>query len=228
MSRLRQLLVAAAALVLGGLGLDQALHDAGQAAAPKWNCSEWAQVAQRYSDLQQQETFYVAVPTGSAVPSVVGDRVLGDCAGGVCTIKPASCSDAATWTYKAGAPLGGKVIIRARAPLYVAEGLRRWVGGLTGGLWLGSFGQAVSTCLSLTTAANCRTMLGGVSDCWLLSDGRLCRYGRLYGPGEGGASACPALDAGARPMPCEVSRGAGSELADVARAFNATDLSEAQ
>jgi hypothetical protein len=268
MTRLIRVLKAAAALVLtGGLALGVALNQGAQTVEPRYTCAEWAEVARRYSDPQQQETFFVALPVGATVPAAYGDRVLGNCSAGECTIKPAACDGGrvwygtgplgehtriegtmtgvpnpfaeqyagwtwqavgywggvAVWTYRLGAPLGGTVVARATAPTYIAEGLRQWVGSVANGRWLGSWGQAVQTCLTLTTAANCRTMLAPLADCWRFADGRLCRYGRLYGPGEGGAQACTP-DAGARPMPCEVSRGAGSELVDAAREWTAADL----
>jgi len=228
MSRIRTVLVAAAALVVGSaVALGIALTQGAQTVAPPMNCNEWATAVAKYADPQHRETVYLAVPIGTAVPAAYGDRILGDCAAGVCTIKPSACDVSAYWSYKTGAALGGKVIVRVVAPLYIAEGARQWVGSVVGGLWLGSFGQAVTTCLGITTRANCITMFAGVVDCWLQGNGTLCRYGLLYGPGEGGKNACTP-DAGALPMPCEVSRGAGSELVDVARAFTPEDLAAAQ
>lgn len=225
MTRIKAVLSAAAALVLGSaLAVGVALNQAGQnAVSPAMTCAEWSRYAALANDPTNAETFYIGIQGATTIPKAYGSWLIGDCAAGTCTVKPNACDVSVTWTYKVSPIVNGYRIARVTAIPYFGGGLKAWVSGTAGLYWLGSFGQARSLCVAARPAADCATMLGGVIDCWKRADGQWCRYGRLYGPGAGGSTTCT-VQATDTPAPCVVNRGAGSESTDIARSFTDAEL----
>ena len=223
MTRLKQLAGAAAALVIaGGIAVGLALNQAGQSMTPPVTCAEWNASAATWQDAQQGERAILAVKSGAEIPKAVGDRLLGDCVGGICTVKPQACEQAVTYSYQCG-PLvnlgepGSWRLCEVRAPLYFLGAWKAVATATPGSFrFFGGFGEAQSSCLALTSGANCLALFDAGARCWLLNDGRTCDHGLMYGPGLGGSEPCAYARVKA-PMPCVVDRGAGSELVDAAR-----------
>lgn len=215
MTRLRAILAAAALLVVGGVAIPLALQQAGDSASPPMKCSEWSQLLDSVSEQQQWETFFVGATSANLPPpKAYGNYILGDCAAGMCTVSHATCPGSLSYSYQLSPLVNGKRVARFLAPLIFAKGWYAWATHTAGVRFMRSFKEAASECLSLETAANCRSLLSGVSDCWLRADGQLCRYGRLFGPGMGGTTTC-AVQAGDQPYPCETMRSAEEEGARV-------------
>jgi len=190
------------------------------------DCGQWATVAQHANDVQGQYTYYAARKQGLALPDT-----LGMCQGGICSITPEGCSDSVQYQIKTGpfVTVGGNnwQVVQIEAHPLVAGRLKAFADdNPTSAKWLGSFGQLVETCLTLTTASNCRQLIAPLSDCWLQPDGTLCRYGittRIDGPGQPGDGACQPVN-GSRPYPCETTRGPQGAQADFERVWDDSDL----
>lgn len=227
MNRLQQLLAAAAAAVVaGGLMLGVALRQEGTTRG--WTCAEWATRIAPYQDPQKHETFFVATQTGVTPPQAFGDRVIGACSNGVCSVLPEGCAAGVDWTYELSATYSGWRLWQVRAPAYIAGALRAWAEPTAGAEFLGPWSTAYQTCRSRFSATACNAVFEADKRCWLLADGSTCRYGlrgNMPNNSSSNNTACsPAADS--KPMPCVVDRGAGSELDDVARAFADADYDE--
>ena len=64
MTRLRAVIAAAAALILGGTGVGVSLYQAGVAAA--YDCREWNRDTNQYRNAAEFERAFVAVKSGAA------------------------------------------------------------------------------------------------------------------------------------------------------------------
>lgn len=218
----------AVVLVAGGAALAAALWTAMLEQTPPMDCAEWSRDAGRLSDPQNQWTFYAARRQGVTLPPR-----LGTCMAGVCSIGPPdNCAGSPAVTYQISTgpfvSVGGSnwQVVKIEAHPLVAGRLKAFAEAEPGARWFESMGQVVSTCLSLTTAANCRAMIGPLHDCWDNGDGTLCRYGRLVrinGPGLATDGAC-APGATSKPYPCVTTRGAGGAEADAARVWVVKEL----
>lgn len=237
MTRLRAVLAAAAALVLGGTALSVALRQAGQAEG--LTCAEWCTRTAQYNAPDERHTFYIAFPSGTNVPEAHADRILGACSGGTCTVEPASCEQCAvSYPYELSPAVQGYRLAEIHAPPYIARGWKLWAQDTAGVRWYGSHAEVRAACLAHFTGAQCRDLLRGDERCWRLADGtrdvygwagdpatwqvvgtepyfRCCRYGLLAcEPTVSGlnGTACPYAQA-IGPMDCVSYRGPqGAEL----------------
>lgn len=222
MSTFKQVLVTAAGLVVASaLALTVALQQAGQSHG--MTCEEWRVAVERASDEGKWERFFVAVQDGTDIPEAHGTRVLGDCSAGTCTILPQGCDDAFTYDYDASPLVAGWRVVEMHTHPYFAGGWKPWAAATAGARWYGSLGQVVTACQANFTGSQCLDLLQADDKCWLLDDGQICRYNKLYGPGVGGTEVCPYANVLAR-LPCRVLRGAGTEISDVAKEFTDADL----
>lgn len=208
MIRLRLVLAAAATLFNGGgITLPVALRDAGLNAAPAMSCAEWAQRTTDVSNSEPPIEWFVAVINGFAPPPVAGAHVIGDCVAGTCTLQPQGCAASATYTYQQSPLVSGWRLFRVRGPRYFAVGWRALAAAQSASVhFYEGWGQVATDCLAHFVAADCRTLADGAGVCWKRAGGLFCRGGLLYGPGQGGSSACSA-QAGDVPYPCNVVAG---------------------
>jgi len=234
MSTLQRVLSGAAVLIVaGGISVGIALRDAG--IAEGMACKQWCASTAKHADPQSHETFFIAITDGTTIPKAwpegEGGRVLGDCGGGTCDLTPTGCARCPVeYTYNASPLVAGYRLYEVRAPIYIAGGWRLWANDTAGVHWWKSFGQVIDACKANLTPAQCLNILQGDARCWKLdgwADGRgdFCRYGRLYGPGMGGALPCPYARVEAV-LPCEVDEGAGSEVDDAERVFDAAEFDD--
>ncbi len=188
-ARLKRILQAAAGLT-ASLGLAAAILTANQQDAEPLTCPEWEAALASLGD--EQVEFFLAASTTyiqAGVPTVSATRVLGTCAQGECVI-PTPCGTEYRYPFDLSPAVNGWRLARAYAHPYIAGGwqeLATTVGPSSLRYW-SVRSAVVTTCTGLMTLANCRTLLAGVDDCWLRSDGQQCRAGRLYGPGLGGVN----------------------------------------
>lgn len=215
MTRLKALLIAAATLVGGGALLTVALQQSAENLSPPMSCKEWAHQVFRWSDPDRAFVYFVAAQTGVNPPAAFGNRVLGDCSAGQCTVSRQDCSVSYSYNYEIILNVDGWRLGRITAIPYIAGGHKAWADATPGAKWLGSFGEVVGNCLEIRSAAECDSFLAPTSDCWLLSNGNLCRYEKEYGPGLGGTQACSAAPSGGdTPIDCADRHGAGSAVSD--------------
>jgi hypothetical protein len=218
MTKFRAAIAAAAALIIaGGITVGQALYQAGQSEG--LTCAEWNARAKEFNNKQTKRHFYVAIQNGTPIPKAFGNKVLGDCAAGVCTVQPNGCDLAITCEYDISPLVSGWRLAEVWAHPYFATGWYKAAGGTPGLRWYKSMRDVVAACRAHFTGAQCLQLLQADSKCWLLNDGHVCRYGLEYGPGIGGADAdgipvyCRYADV-LSPLPCTVYNGAGSELSE--------------
>ncbi len=220
-TKLVAVLAAAAALVAGAVlvpdALQKSLTEAGI------DCAAWDAEVSNWSP----ETFYLRVADGTKPPTYVGDNLLGTCSAGACEARPTECKVALAWKYAAGPSVKGWSLWEISAPTYVGAGLKAWAKDDTTHVeWLGGRGQVVAELAKATNATDAAALMARDTKCWVLSDGRTCSLGRVYGPGQGGNIACPNELIKAA-MPCVVDRGAGAELVEAAKTFDDTTLKSA-
>ena len=230
MTKLRAVLAAAASLVIGGLSIGIALNQAGQSEG--MTTAEWCAAIDKISDAQKLERFFVAIQDGATIPKAWPDtdsgRLLGDCAGGTCTIAPAASPECAyTYQYDCGPLRQGWRVCEVRAHPYIAKGWLLAANANPDLRWYGSLGQVVTECLVHFSGPDCLALLQADDKCWLLDDGGVCRYGSLLGSAEPDESAtpCPYARVKAR-LPCVVNRGAGSEMTDAERVFEPEEMDQ--
>lgn len=223
MTRLRALLLAAAALVAGGLGIGVALNQSAQQLDPPMSAAEWCTAAaRRANDIQRKEHFFVAVAQGAAIPKESGGRLLGDCADGTCTVAPdAAPQCAVTYNYECGPLVNGWRVCEIFSHPYFAKGWANEAQTNADFRWYGSLRDVVTACRAHFTGAECLTLLDADRKCWLLQDGSVCRYGHHLGTED----PCPYAQVQGR-MPCTVYRGAGSEMGDATREWSEEEFDE--
>lgn len=275
MTKLRTVLAAAAALVATGVTVGVALNQAG--VAEGMTATEWCAAIDRVNDVQKKDHFFVAVQPGNPIPEQAGGRLLGECSGGTCMIKPdavdggltyraevaaeecnpepqcdvegpfaghciythnadgltrppdigtewkttGSWGCAYTYTYDCGPEVNGWRVCDVYAHPYIAKGWMLAANEYEYLRWYGSMAAVVTACLEHFTGPECLNLLQADNRCWLLDDGRVCRYGALLGADE----ACPYARVQAR-LPCVVNRGAGSEMRDAQRVWTDEEMDE--
>lgn len=224
MTKIKAMLAAAASLVIGGLAIGIALNQAGQQLGV--SAQEWCSAVATAGDVQKREHFLLAYQPGNPIPEAWPDgpdgRILGECSGGTCTIAPAALPDCAyTYQYDCGPQVVGWRVCDVWAHPYVAKGWKLAAADLAYLRWFGSFAEASSTCLANFTGQQCLQLFDADRKCWLLGDGRVCRFGKLLTDG----TACPYGQVAAQ-MPCTVYRGAGSELDDAQRVWTDEEMDE--
>ena len=226
MTRLKQVLTAAAALIVGGLGVTVALQQAALDMHPNYTRTEWNLDTSKHRDEQTWATFFLAIPNDveipKAWPATPDGVVLGDCLNGQC------CIDGLCYRYNRGPLVNGYRLHEIYAPPYFANGWRKWALDTPTVKWMWSFGQVVDLCRASPefTDVQCLNLLEGDKRCWRLNTGGCCRYGlRGCEPTASGLNgeACPyALVTG--PMPCVTNRGAGSAMADAVREWTVEEM----
>ena len=236
MTKLKALLSTAAALILTGLGVGVAINQAG--VTHDVTTEQWCSKIQQVNDVQRKERFFIAIQQGATIPKAAGDRVLGDCAAGVCTIAPEAAPDCAyTYTYDLGPLVNGWRIAEVWAHPYVAKGWLLAADAQADLRWYASLGQVVGECLEHFTASECKTLLDVDGRCWVwdtdplppdeddrhFAPGDRCRYGGHMGADEPCAYNYPGE---MKASPCTVYRGAGSEDIDSAREFTPEEMDE--
>lgn len=214
MSKLKAVLMAAAALVAVGSAVGIALNQAGQSVG--MTVDEWCDKIDAIRDKQAKEHFFVAVKDGAELPKQAGGYLLGDCSGGTCTIAPDAAPHCSyTYDYNCGPLVSGWRVCETYAHPYVLAG------------WLAAdddtnirayrgFRRVVDDCKANFTGAQCLELLEADKRCWLLDSpakgSPICRYGSLLGSVEpdGSPTPCPYARV-VSGFPCVVNRGAGSE-----------------
>lgn len=223
MTKLKALLTAAALLVAAGTAIPLALNQAGAdlGVTPQ----QWCEKAQQANDIQKRERFFVGVADGATIPRESGGRLLGICGSGLCTIIPGVAEHCPiTYDYDCGPLVNGWRICEVWAHPYFAKGWRNEASSNPDFRWYRSLGQVVTDCLAHFTGTQCLQLLQADDKCWLLDTGGVCRFGSLLGSGdETGPDPCPYARVQAR-MPCTVWRGAGSEMTDAVREFEAEEF----
>lgn len=201
-SRARAILAAAAALVAGGTALVVAIPQANRAAPIPLTCAELHEL--QAMNEAEAVPFYLAVAVGYTPPTVIGDRVLGDCAGGRCVVvQPNGCTAELAYRFTVSPAVSGWRLVEVRAHPYFAGGWQAMAtaAGASNLRFWAARKDVAAACLAVLSAANCRTLLGGIAPCWRRADGTHCRYGRVYGPGVGG------VDAAGNAVTCTVQAG---------------------
>jgi hypothetical protein len=205
--RLRSVLAAAAALVVGGSGLAVALRDAGQSLSPPMTCAEWARRTTEAVASEPPLEWFVALVDGFVPTTAVGDRILGACSNGACVAEPQGCPAPVTYTYQRSAAALGWRLYRVRGPRYFAVAWRALATAQpSNARFYSGIKEVAAACVAQFTAAQCRTFLNEINPCWKRVDGSFCRNGRIYGPGQGGKNACSPV-AGDTPFACDVVAG---------------------
>jgi len=184
------LAAAAAALAVGTYAtIDEALVAENRELSVPVTCYEFRR---ELTDIEEIEWFVAASDAwiqreGNPPLHTDGDRIIGDCAGGECEVTT-SCAPY-SYFFETSSSVGGFRLAKARGHPYFAgswEELATEESGLT--FW-GSRGEVQAACIaSPLTAGQCWQLMSQLDDCLLRSDGQLCRYGRLYGPGVGGVN----------------------------------------
>lgn len=219
--RLKSILSGAAALVVtGGIALGVALQQSAQTEGLS-TCEQWDKLVTHVMASRPVEPWFVAVQNGYLPPEAVGDRVIGtrtgDIEAGAFEALPQACGGhlAITYSYRRSGALGGWRMYLMTGDPYFARSWQVLAGTTAEVRYFGGWADVVAGCLDLTTGANCRTLLSGISNCWRRTDGYYCRDGLLYGPGLGGVNTdgSPATcSPGATdiPFPCrDLGRGPG-------------------
>jgi len=212
-ARWKRILAAAAALVTAGsMALGLALSTANVADPEPLNCRDWKVQAQRLQH-SQRITYFVAVQDGYTVPAASSTRIIGDCAGGECVVD--KCGEPISYSYSMSPLVNGWRLARVTSPRPFALAWKELAAEHAEVRFYQSYADVAAACLANFTPAQCRTLVGGVADCWLnTSDGTYCRYGLKYGPGLGGVDAAGllvtcALTLNHVPIPCtDMGRGA--------------------
>lgn len=220
MSRLKQVLSAAAALVLGSaLAIGVALNQAGQSEG--MSPEEWCSLVERAKDPIRQHSFFIAIQPGNDIPEAYGDRLLGSCEGGTCTIAPNATPQCSyTYQYDCGPTVGGwKVCEVQDVHPYIAKGWMLAAEGFAYLRWYSSRSEVVTACLEHFTGPECLDLLQADSSCWLLNDGTKCIRGNQVATGI----PCPYAQVVA-PYPCTTSKGAGMEIKDAQRTFTDEEM----
>jgi len=230
MSRLKRILAGAAAIVgLGVLGLSAALQ---QSALDEGlsTCAQWGKAID-LAESRQSVEWYALVTAGYVPPSTLGDRVLGTVDGtlraGRIHATPAACERGLEYTYKRGATIQGAGLYQFSGDRRFARGWELLAASAPEVRYFGGWKEVVAACLAVTTGARCLNYLGGVSECWKLAGGNLCRHGLEYGPGLGGvnvdgtpATCSPGV--GSVPYPC-TDHGRGRDWAENIQPLDVTE-----
>ena len=201
MARIKRVFAAAAALVVAGATVAVALHQAGQAEG--MTCADWARAVPRLA--AETSIYYIAAPSGATPPAAVGDKLIGNCAAGECTVVPQGCPFPIKYTYELTGAITGTRVFRVQSHPYFAAGLKEWAEQTAGAKFLGGMPSMLAKCRESFTNAKCLQLAGLAHQCWLQPDGTLCRYGRTYrinGPGQPGDGFCTP-QATATPFPCD-------------------------
>jgi hypothetical protein len=178
-SAIRTALQSAASDVSGGAAINEALRE--QLQNENVTRKQWNIEARRINDTNSRHTFWFAAK--KLPPTVIGQRLLGDCEQGECSVKPdVAKARAAKWRYEIRGTVGDWKVGRVHAAPYFAAGLKAWANANADAIWLGGAKQAKAKCLAKATAAQCRSLLSHASDCWALFDAggeleRMCRHG---------------------------------------------------
>lgn len=230
-ARIKAVVLAAATLVVGGVAtITAALITARNAVSPAMTCAEWDAFVDNgdFADAKKR-VFYVGM-VGTVNPPAAfhaangTDYPLGDCAAGTCTIGPGPCKSAISWTYQLGTVVNTRRLIRVVMPPRLALAWKKWAGETANVFWLGSIRDAFGACTAAgVPSADCVTMVNEVSPCWLRAGGQLCRFGKLFGPGQGGTSTCVPV-ATDIPIECNTFAGAGGAEADSNTGYTDADL----
>lgn len=224
MNNIKQWLSAAAALILTGVAVGVALDQSGL------DVERWCKAIDRVRDVQKKEHFSVAYQPGNPIPKAAGDRVLGDCSGGVCTIAPDSaphCSYEYEYECDPVAASGWRRC-KAYAHSYVGKGWELAADDVPWMRWLGPLPEGFARCQESGTFEQCLELFDADNKAWLLGDGRICRNGGIDGRHTLAGdieTPCPYAP-NMREMPMTVNRGAGSEMVDATRVWVDEDFDE--
>ena len=208
MSKLKRILIAAAALVTGSaMALGLALTTANEAEVKPLTGKQWVAAIER-TEQQGTLTYFVAIQNGYAIPAASSGYILGDCGGGACTVKGSNHPKELTYSYRLSDVVNLWRLARVTSPRYFALGWKQLASEAAEVRFYKSYADVVASCLTNFTAVQCRSLVSGVSECWLnTSDGSYCRYGLKYDVGLGGVNpnGSPATcDVGVNhvPFPC--------------------------
>jgi len=190
-------------------------------------CRELAYATRHLRDPQQYESFFLGVADGADIPEAKGDYLLGACGNGGCIIPSDVCPESPpiVYNYDCGPSISGWRVCRVKAHPKIATGWYKVAQDDSNFRWYQSLGQVITECLNNYTKAQCLELLEADKHCWLIDDDEFCRHGYLYGPGQGGETACPYARV-IKAMPCEVMRGAGSERIDANKEWTTNEDGE--
>ncbi len=199
MTRLKRILLAAAALVTGSaMALGLALSTANVADPEPLTAREWKNRLYRISQ-QPRITYFVAIQNGTSVPAASSQYILGDCAAGTCVVKGDNSPATLEYPYTVSSLVNGWRLAKVHSPRYFALGWKQAAAETAGLRFYSSYADVAAACVANFTLGECRSLISGVSDCWRnTADGTYCRYGLQYGPGVGG------VDAAGVPVTCTV------------------------
>jgi hypothetical protein len=210
MSRIRAILMAAAAIVVSAVvALSTALQTVTDQEGV--SCEQMRRAGRAMEHVTSK--YFGAIADGFTPPEAVSwggvEYPLGACSSGECVVSEDGCPEPIlTYTYDVSSLLGGWRMYRLNAPEQFA---RSWWSLAQANpsqfrFWR-SYKDAGADCVaSGFTAAQCRTLANEINPCWKRpADGGVCHKGRLYNlPNSGGRELCdPAGEAGWVPYPCE-------------------------
>lgn len=228
MTRLRRILAAAAALIVGGTGIYQAIDTANQADAQPLSGAEWAAAAARLKAARPVE-FYVLVDESYAPPQAHGGRILGECSndpaqGGTrCRIPTPAGTYSYPYARVAGVP--GRRLFRAAAHPWVVGGWKRLGEDVAEVTWLGAMMDVRDACLAAGhSLAQCGAVMDAINPCWEKPDGTRCRNGITGRVLPGGApETCAAPEVGDVWVACSTTPGEDHLAKGTAAAIPADD-----
>ena len=198
MTRLKRILQATAALVVGGAAIAGAIITANLADAEPMSCAEWSQHMENFN--AKRITFFVAVQDGYAAPEAIGSKLIGACGAGTCDIET-PCGDVFRYDYDLSPASGGWRLAEISAHPYFAGAWKDLAAVAAEVKLWDNFSAVQAKCAASLTDAECLAVFRPIGDCWKKPDGTYCRDGRLYGPGAGGVDLC-APAAGDQWYPC--------------------------
>jgi len=214
-TKVKRVFAVAAGLVVGGTTIMIGLEQANQIETNPYTCDQWAKVVQAVNALPQ-ESFFVAVESGFSAPAAVGDKLIGDCSGGVCSIS--KCNDSIKYEYKSSSLVAGWRLFQVQAPRYFAGAWKELATAKTEVRFYRGFKEIVADCLLNFTAGDCKNLVSAINNCWKRIDGQYCIDGKLYGPGKGGFDSC-IIGATDVPFPCSSNRGHNWADREISKTF---------
>ena len=183
MSRLRAYLLAAVALVGGGVTLTVALQDAADDVSPPLECPEWDTQIDRLK--QRRVGFFVMFQPGVTIPETHDNRILGTCVAATrtCTVSRQDCLNSYTYSFDLGPNVAGWRLAYTDSHPYFARSWERLAADTANLEFLGGYKEAGPACIATAlTGAQCRSLFASINDCWREQPGNIVHHQDGYSP----------------------------------------------
>jgi hypothetical protein len=196
MNRLKQLFAAAALAVAGGATLTVALSQ--EAAVLGMDCQEYRREFLRQVKRMPKGSAYLAFEQGYDAPTVIDDKIIGECGGGSCYFPFCHNDDpssAFSYRYSASSAAGGWRIAKlTKVPTYLIGAWKDLAATTSSVRFFNGVAEAAQKCIdaNIITNAQCLQLFRDINDCFQhkTNTDQTCLNGRLYSDTSSGDQFC--------------------------------------